>query len=372
MRFLCDKSRLESAVAPLLLAIPSKESPKPCLKCIHLEADTDHLFLKGSNTELSIEVKLDSVKVQETGQALIPARPFHSLLRELSDPTVEIEVQDGSLVLPTSTGEFRIVTANPEDFPELDFSTGGEGFEVQIGLLARLFQSTEFACAREATKYAMNGVMIAFKSETVTLVATDGRRLAMNSSPYGASFSEPAESEDQRVLLPQRSFAAAIRAMDDLPGEKVVIGVREGSVSFTLPGRRVSVQQIMGDFPDYEAVIPREADNSVELDRSLFESNLRRSAVLAEELNPAVKITFEGSQAVFESEAAGVGSAKTTMDINLSGSGGTMTFNPNYVFDGLKVAQHDPVRFEFQDSDSPGKFLLGEQFVYIVMPITGV
>jgi len=373
MKFLCDKSRLENAIAPLLLAIPTKESPKPSLKCLHLTADADTLFLRASNMEVSIEISLDSVKVDQPGIGLVPARRFHALLHEISDPTVEVEIDEGTLRLPTSTGNFEFVTADPKDFPELEFTSSGERFEVPIATLCSLYGSVEFACAREATKYAMNGVLMSVKDGKLTFVATDGRRLALNSSELDlGSLGSADEDAALQALLPHKCLAAVVRSVEDLGDENMTVAVSDASVGFSVPGRKLNVQRIIGSFPDYEAVIPKDLSNSVELNKSLFESNLRRTAVLTEDMNPAVKITFEGNEAVFESEAAGLGSAQTKMDVALSGPGGSITFNPNFIFDAMKLAQHDPVNFLFEDANAPGKFILGEQFLYIVMPITGV
>jgi DNA polymerase-3 subunit beta len=108
----------------------------------------------------------------------------------------------------------------------------------------------------------------------------------------------------------------------------------------------------------------------VEINKSLLESHLRRARVMTDDINPAVKLSFEGSQARVEAESAGLGSARTSFDVDLQGPGGYIVFNPNFLLDALKVAETDSVRFQFEDASTPGKFTLGEQFVYVVMPIT--
>ena len=367
MKILCDKSILESALAPVLFAIPIKESPKPGLKSIHISARDGRVIFRTSNMELSVESSLDAVQIDREGEILVPARPLSQLVREISDPTISLEWADGKLKLPTSSGEFEIVTSDPADFPELNFFADETVIEVPLEGLQGLLQSTEFACAREATKYAMNGILLSLESGSLSMVATDGRRLALNSLPVDVD-----ENVSFEVLLPHKSFAAAIKAMAASKVEKVNIGNGDGHVCFHHAEGKMSILKIVGSFPDYKAVVPRDTSNSVEINRILFESNLRRTAVMTEELNPAVRINFEGNQAKFSSDAAGVGSANTNMDVKISGPGGQIILNPHFVFDALKVAQIESIRFEFDDGNSPGKFVLGEQFFYVVMPITGL
>jgi len=218
----------------------------------------------------------------------------------------------------------------------------------------------------------MNGILLAAKNGKLSTVGTDGRRLALISTPL----EKPDELSDGpdgwQALLPHKSLTAAIRALDSLTGDEVGMHINEGSVCFTVPDASLSVQRIQGAFPDYDKVVPQGCSNVVEFNRAVLEANLRRVRVLTEDINPAVRITFEGSQAKFESEAAGLGQAETVMDIDLSGIGGSITFNPNFISDVLRVVQEDQVKFEFHDANAPGKFVFGEDYVYVLMPITGI
>lgn len=367
MKFLCDRSRLEAALVPILPAIPTKDSPHPALKSLHVRAEEDVLVLQGSNMELSVEIRLDAVKIQRSGSCLVPAKPLYALLHEVPDTTIRVEVDNGALLMPTSTGRFELVTGSADDFPALDFCTEGEPLRIPTELLARQFHCTEFASAREASRYAMNGLLITIGDGKLATVATDGRRLALIHSSI-----EDRQEPPVTALLPHKSLAAAVKAVEGMSEEHLGVHVGEGAVCFAFAGGRIQVQQISGAFPDYQAVIPRSSSNTVELDRTLFEANLRRTTVMTEEMNPAVKITFEKDQARFESEAAGVGSADTSMNVQLTGKGGHIIFNPHFLVDVLRVVDQDQLRFEFEDANSPGKFVLGEEFVYVVMPITGV
>ncbi len=366
MKILCDRTALCEALSPILPAIPTKEPPKPACKNLHMEAEGERLILEGTNLELAITSQIDSVKVESPGEVLVPARPFYSLLTEINDPTLELVLEDGNLLVPTGSGEYRIVVSDA-DFPEITFESEAKGIEIPVEILNRLFQSTEYACAKEASRYAMNGVLLRIREGKLTFVGTDGRRLAMASE----SLPEVPETLGAEALLPHTCLGSALRSITSLGGESATLFFGESYVCFSSGRTKVSVQMIRGTFPDFDSVIPQDMSNKVEIQKSLLESALRRVSVFCEDMDPAVRIEFDGTRAVFSSESSEVGSGNASVDVELSGGGGKIVFNPRFILDAVKTCHQDQVHFEFEDGNSPGKFLLGEQYVYVLMPITG-
>ncbi|MCB9880625.1 MAG: DNA polymerase III subunit beta [Planctomycetes bacterium] len=377
MKILCDRARLAAALAPIMPAIPVKEPPKHALKFLFVDARDDKLFLQASNMELSIEIQLDSVKVDEPGRALIPAKPFFALVNEVTDPTLRIEVDGSRMVLPTASGKFEMVTSDPDDYPDLSFASDSEGLEVPVQLLAQQVASTEFACAKEASRYATNGVLMTMMSGRFTTVATDGRRMALMSMTIPNATDV---DEGWQILLPHKSLQATVRALTSLasgnPETTVTLFGNTNTALFVLADARISMTVIQGVFPDFADAIPRGCKNYVEFNKALLEANLRRATVLTDDANPAVRLSFEGSQAKFASEAAGLGTAETVMDVTLQGPGGHIVFNPAFILEILKASKEDLVHFEFEDENSPGKFVLSAdedmEQLYVIMPITGV
>ncbi len=366
MKLICDRTSLIEALSSVLPAIPSKEPAKPALRNVRMVAQDEQLTLMGTNLELAISSRLDSVKIEKPGEVQVPARPFHALLNEIADPTIELVAEDGSLVLPTGSGEYHIVTSEA-DFPELRLAAEGEGVPVPVEVLALLYQRTEFACAKEASRYAMNGLLVRVKDGRITFVGTDGRRLAVSSESLEGV---PAEVVAE-ALVPQAWLGSSIRSLGAFGDGKAELFFGENNLSLAGGRTWISIQRVHGAFPDFESVIPRDQANKVDLSRVLLENAIRRVSVFCEELNPAVRLSFEGGRLELSTESAEVGSGKATVDIVLKGAGGLITFNPKYVLDALKACQEEEIRFEFEDSNSPGKFVLGEQYLYVVMPITG-
>jgi DNA polymerase III beta subunit len=216
MKFLCDKNRLESAITPMLPAIQHKDTPKPGLRCVHIEASNEELILRATNMEISFETRIESVKVDQEGVGLVPAKQFHELLSTIHEPTVRIELTGDTLHLPTSSGDFELVTSDPEDFPGLSFESESAGIDLPVPVLKELLHSTEFACAREATRYAMNGLLVQIKDGSLHLVATDGRRLAVNGNPTrggrGVRGRGPAtfEAASKMSFVPPKAWARTV------------------------------------------------------------------------------------------------------------------------------------------------------------------
>ncbi len=364
MKFLSDKSHLEAALSPLLPMVAAKET-NMALRCVHMIAKGEELVLQATNKETSIETRIDSVKIDEEGACIVPARQFAELLSTINDATVTFELRGETLFVPTSSGEFEIVTGDVVSFPGLSFMAKGEGVDIPIPAFRELLNTTEFACAKEATRYAMNGLLVQVKDKHLHLVATDGRRLAVNGSPL-----EGVDNFEGEALLPNRSLQNAVRAADSRGEDSMQLHFGDSSVFMSFGTMLISMQKIAGSFPDYQNVLPQGCTNTAEINKSLLESNLRRARIMTDDINPAIKLSFEGSQALIEAESAGLGSARTSLDVHLDGSGGYIIFNPNFILDALKVAETDTIRFEFDDATAPGKFVLGERYIYVVMPIT--
>ena len=252
MKFLCDKSHLEAALSPLLPMVPAKETNKPALRCVHLVTSGEELVLQATNMETSIETRIDSVKIDQEGACIVPARQLAELLSTINDATVTLELRGETLFVPTSSGEFEIVTGDVVDFPGLSFTADGAGVEIPIPVFRELLHSTEFACAKEATRYAMNGLLVQIREGNLHLVATDGRRLAVNGSPL-----EGVDDFEGEALLPSRSLQNAVRAADSLGEDTMQLHFGENSVFLSLGTTLISMQRIAGSFPDYQNVLPQ-------------------------------------------------------------------------------------------------------------------
>ena len=364
MKILCDRQQLQEAFT-VVGGIPPLKTPKPVIQSVLMDATADGVTLYATDLEISAKVPVDAVKVAEPGRTLLPARETSALLRELSDPTLTLSGQEGRTTIDAGTGSFVLVSNDPSQFPaEPEFKQGVE-VEVPVREFLDMIRRTSFAAAREETRYAINGLLLELKDGGARLVGTDGRRLALCYAEHGG------DAQNSRVVIPIRALQALSKAVSDESSEPLRISISSNQIRFALDGTELISQLLDNRFPEYEQVIPKAADSTIEIEREPLEKNLRRVAILSSGEVRMVRFKFEGSEVKLSAESSGIGRADLSMGIELNGPGGSISFNPDFLLDALKVSDRELVRIDMTDDSTPAKFTLGDSYTYILMPISG-
>lgn len=363
MKILCDRNALQEAVTVVSSVVPVKTT-KQILQNLLVRADAEGITLFATDLEMAAKVRLDAVKVSKKGSVLLPARETAALLRELSDPTVTLESSDQRCKIESGGGSFVLLGENPEEFPEEAQVKSGKHIEIESGMMLRMIQETIFAAAREETRYAINGVLLDCASGCLRLVATDGRRLAI-------SYENIDSKVEFKVVVPLRALNTLSRALPENGKELLRIEVGDKQVVFTIGATQLQSQLLETRFPDYEGVLPKSADTTVEVPRPVIESALRRAAILAPSDMRMVRFEARDNQLRLTAESSARGRADVAVDAVVKGAGGNINFNPDYILEALRVCKLDHVRLDMSDDSMPAKFTLGESFTYVVMPISG-
>src|SRR5262245_668850 len=365
MKILCDRTQLQEAFGVVGSVVPAKTT-KPILQNILLTAGDGEIQLFATDLEMAAKVTIDAVKVHKQGTVLLPSRETSALLRELNDPTVTLErAQEQKCRLESGGGSFVLLGDDPDQFPEDTQLKSSKKIAVPAGRLQRMIQETAFAAAREETRYAIHGIMVDLAAGCLRLVATDGRRLAMSYQNLDSGRTE------FRVVVPLRAVATLSRAIQEGSKDDVQIAVGDKQIEFTYGRVRLLSQLLDSRFPDYESVVPKAADTTVELNRALLESSLRKTAILCADDLRMVKFEVRDSTLRLLAENSTRGRADVAMDVTTKGAGGAINFNPDYILEALRVCELDTVRLDMSDDSMPAKFTLGESFTYVVMPISG-
>jgi DNA polymerase-3 subunit beta len=364
MKILCDRQQLQEAFT-VVGGIPPQKTTKPVIQNVLLRATDAGVTLYATDLELSAKVGVEAVKVSEPGAVLLPARETSALLRELSDPTLTLTGKDDRCSIDSGTGSFVLLGEDPEQFPPEP--TFKQGIELQLPVtdFLEMIRRTSFAAAREETRYAINGLLFDYKGGCARLVGTDGRRLAL------CYVNLQGPETDCRVVVPIRALNALAKAVPEDLEEPLTLSIGQNQIRFRLAGTELVSQLLDNRFPEYEQVIPKAADSTIEIDRLQLEKNLRRVAVLSSGDVRMVRFHFEGSELKLSAESSGVGRADLSMGVELKGPGGAISFNPDYLLDALKVSDLEMVRIDMTDDSTPAKFTLGESYTYILMPISG-
>jgi len=223
-----------------------------------------------------------------------------------------------------------------------------------------------FAVARESTRYALNGILWEVRGKKLTLVATDGRRLAKSIVTLASA--ADAKLAEQRIIVPAKTMAL----LDRIGGEeteKVTVRFVDNQIAIVAGPVVVSSKLVEGNFPKYEDIIPTDYDKKVTLGTDAALSAVRRAALLASEESKGIKLSLSKGALVFSSRAPETGDAQIDMAVDYNGEPIEIGFNPQFLIDVLRVVRAEEIDIHLGDSDRPGMIKTGSDFLYIVMPV---
>ncbi len=271
----------------------------------------------------------------------------------------------------------RMQTLPREDFPTLPESTGVINATLARDVLKQMVGKTQFAITGEDTRYFLNGALFILRPDSMSLVSTDGHRLALvtvpreSSKAKSKSAADPKE-EEVRVILPRKTLLELGRLLSEGDGE-ILYERGENHLFFNIGGRLLISRMIDGQFPAFERVIPKSNDKRVEFDRDRLTSAVRRVALLSNERSRAVKFLMDKGKVEIASSSPEFGEAKEVLMVDYAETPVTICFNAQYVLDFLGVVETDSVALEFKDEMSQAVMkpigAEGYDYTYVIMPM---
>ncbi len=366
--------------------VVSSRTTLPILSNVLLRASGETLELTTTDLDVGIQRKV-SATVKRSGATSLPARRFFSIVRELPEGEIEIEVDEKNMAaISCGSSFFKIVGLPAEEFPALPKLEEGKHYKIAAANLRDMLRKTAYAISNDETRYVLNGIFMGFKAEKLTIVATDGRRLAL--AEQDLEFPKANEAE---AILPTK----AVRELEHMLGEKgeVQITLTENQMAFEMhgteaeaaagkgteqEGTKVAAERknvllvsklIEGTFPNYRQVIPTESKERVSLERETLLTALRRTSLLCTDTANSVKMHFTKNNLSIIAKSPEVGEAKETMVINYKGTDVTVAFNPEFLMDPLRNLDNDEVFMELTDELSPGVVKVNAPFLYVIMPM---
>jgi DNA polymerase-3 subunit beta len=372
MKVICNRGVLLDALTVAGNVVATR-TPKPVLQCVKLTAADDRLTIAATDLEVAIRYSNNQVQVEEGGEALLPADKFRDIVRESIDDTLSIETGSD----PEGTGpsananirgqdsHFKIFTQRAADFPPVPDFEGEADFEVAGGHLKQLIGQTLFAAAKESTRYAFNGVLLSSKGKKVSLVSTDGRRLAM---AKGDLVSDRQGKDGSKAIIPAKALVLMDKLIDD-PEESIAFQVRENQVIFHTASATLTSNLVEGQFPPYEDVIPKDVDKKMTASTADFLSAIRRAALLTTEESKGVRLHFSKKGLVLTSRSPESGEATVNFPCKYEGADIEIGFNPTFLTDALRVVDSDEISLELTAPNRPGLLKGGANFLYVIMPV---
>ncbi len=363
MRVICDRGALLDALNLAGGAILAR-TPKPVLSCVRITAEADALTVAATDLEMAVTVSTPRVEVQEAGQALVPADKLAQIVRESIDPTLTIETDEEAAHIRSADSHFKVFGFKPEEFPPLPQLEADADFEIDGAQLHKLITQTKFATARESSRYAINGVLFERDGKKLTVVATDGRRLAMAKGDC-----KQAKGDNRSAIVPTKTLDLLLRVFDQ-PDQNVRVRIADNQIMFASDNALVSSNLVEGNFPPYQDVLPQDNDRKATMATDMLASAVRRAAVLTNEESKGVRLSFTGEQLTLSSRAPEMGEAEIQVEMpEYSGEPVDIGFNPGFITDALKVAETDKVSVEMKASNKPGVIRTGPDFLCVIMPV---
>lgn len=361
MKFSVSKEKLLAGLQTVQNVV-STRTTLPILSNVLLQAANGQVRLTTTDLDVGVSGTIDA-QVEKDGGTTLPARRLATIVRELPAAEVQIEV-DSKNVATIRCGQsfFKILGLPEEEFPPLPRFEEAKSFTLPQQALRDALKKTSYAISTDETRYVLNGILFSFKENKLTMVATDGRRLAMLDLEV-----EFARSQEAEIIVPTKCVTELSRLLGD-DGE-VKMSIAENQVAFEVGGTLLVSKLIEGNYPNYRQVIPGEAKERITLERELFLNAVHRVSLLSSEKSNSVKLVFTKNNIEIAANTPDVGEAKESLAVAYKGRDFSIAFNPEFLQAPLRNLTNDEVYLDLIDEMSPGVIKIQSPFLYVLMPM---
>ncbi|MBN1391275.1 MAG: DNA polymerase III subunit beta [Sedimentisphaerales bacterium] len=365
MKLNFNRAALADALGLLTSVVPSR-TPKPILHCVQISADKKGVRICATDLEVGINYAIAGVKVDEAGEVVVPADRLAAVVRESVDEVLLLQAADGTCKVEGADSHFTIFGQEPGQYPVVPGFDGQPDMEIALFNLQEGIKQCLFATAKESTRYALNGVLWEIKGKKLSLVATDGRRLARCKVNLTSAPNE--QIAKAKIIVPAKTMALLDRIGG---GEKDVVAVKlvDNQILFGCANVVISSNLVEGNFPKYEDIIPTDYDKKMMLPTEMALSAARRSALLTSEESRGIKLAIGKGKIVFSGRAPEAGDAQVEMSVDYKAEPIEIGFNPQFLIDALRVIKTPEFELELGQADRPGLIKSGANFLYVLMPI---
>jgi len=366
MKLTLPKSRLTHYLQSVLSVVPAK-STLPILSNILIEVLDKKLKISATDLDVTITVTLDA-EISKKGSAVIPGRMLFDIVKELPETDITIEGTTNRVEIKVPNGNYKIGAISPDEFPELPAVNLKKQVKIDTQMLVNMITRTTFACSRDETRPALNGVLWQTKGDRMTMVATDGHRLSRVTSE-----NKTLKGLNDDVIIPPKVLDLIPKFIDE-DIEAVGIIFEENRIIFNMGDIVVSSRLIEGPYPNYEAVIPEGANKKMTISKDDLYSSVRRVSILSNSLTHQVKFTIKNNSLVLSTTNTDVGGeAKESLPCEYKGDMLEIGYNAGYVSDILSKMESDEVIFELSNAVSAGLIYSSEtmkdDFLCLLMPL---
>jgi DNA polymerase-3 subunit beta len=353
----------------LIQGVVERKTTIPILANVLVRAEGGELGIVATDLEIGLKSVCPS-KTTVPGTVTLPAKRLYEIVRALPDKEIKFKRGEANWVAVTcGSSRFRIAGLPQEDFPALPEPKSAMG-KIPSDVLAKLITRTIFAISTEDSKYTLSGALLLLKPGSITMVATDGHRLAH------VEKTETLEevSEEIKVLVPKKAMGELVRIISESADVDRIGFSRDDNHLFFDMGKRLLISRMLtGQFPNYEAVLPRNNDRSITVNRDEIAATIKRVAILSDERSRTVKLALGNNTMEITASHSDLGEAHETIEVEYDKEDLQVGFNYQYLLDFLTTADEPEVSFEFKDSESAAQLRTQPpsdyNYRYVVMPM---
>jgi DNA polymerase-3 subunit beta len=370
MEFTVSKSDLVRELS-LSQGVVEKKTTIPILSNVLLEAAGDRVTLTATDLELGIRCSCPA-RIKKEGAGTVPARKLLDYVRLLPEGDLTMKFMENHWAnITCGRSRTRIAGMSRESFPELPAMPEPMA-EIPVRTLASMIARTSFAISMEESRFTLNGALLVMRPEGLTMVATDGHRLAY----VQATPAESGQVDKQfRALVPKKAMAELVKLADETaPDAKAVFAGDENHLFFQVGHRLLITRKLTGNFPDYERVLPKDHSVTATLQKDEIRSAIERVAQFADERSRAIRVQFTNGEVKVFSASVEMGESEESVTSEYDGPDMEIGFNAQYLLDFLRAIPQDHVAFELKDQKSAGELRPAggstpDQYRYVVMPM---
>jgi len=372
MKLTVSQSQLAHGLGVVSRAV-SPRSTLPVLSNILLATDEGRLRLSATNLELGITCWIPSQN-QEEGSITVPARILSDLVSTLPDQNIDLTLnaRTQSLNVHCGTSNFELKGIDAQEFPPMPTPDLASGVELNVADFKEMIQQVSFAASSDEARPVLQGVMMNIAGNEMTLAATDGYRISVRTASLSSSVENPV-----KAIIPARSLSELARiAIDGEERLTMVLPQGRGQAIFHMKDAELVTQLIEGNFPDYNAIIPRSFKTRIVLTTAEFLKACKQAEIIAREGNNVIRLNIQPHEnepgvVEFTSQSEESGSGEVVVDAAVEGPALLIAFNVRFMSEVLEVVQTPNTVVEFNAHNTPALLTLvgDDTYKHVIMPM---
>jgi DNA polymerase-3 subunit beta len=353
-------------------SVVERKTTIPILSNFLIEAEGDKVVITATDLDQSIKTSC-AAKVKKSGSCTIPARKLYDYIKLLPDGDISIKLMENHWIqIRSGRSNTKMVGMARANFPQVPEFPQTSITSIPAASLNNCISKTIFAISNEESRYTLNGALLILKAESLAMVATDGHRLA-HIEKSGETLSNV--SGERKTLIPRKALAELHSLLSNTDAETIEFADDDNTLFFRIGHRVLTSRKLTGQFPNYEAVMPRDNNKFVVVRCEDLMGSIQRVAQFADERSGAVKVRLEQNELKISSSSTDSGESEDTIETPYSFDPLVVGFNSSYLIDFLKaIGNAGEVRLEFKDAQSAGQVRPEDaddeyKYRYIIMPM---